>query len=96
MISGTRGLGDAPTCTASIKSGDGVFQPALGPVPHAQHGIAGADGIADGRRNHDTDRRIDLVIYFVTAGAQYHCRPADEPRVEPGDEAVGRRADDVL
>ena len=91
----TRGLADAPTARP-LAERERRPQPALGPVPHAQHGIAGADGVADGRWNHDTDRRIDLVIYFVTAGAQHHRRPADEPRIEPGDEARrserGRRA----
>ena len=70
-----RGLGDSPTRTASISSGSASSSLVFRPILHAQHGIAGAHGIADGRRNHDTDRRIDLIIYFVTPASERHRPP---------------------
>ena len=88
MTSGAVGPGDSPTRTASISSGSASSSRSLGPVLHAQHGIAGAHRVAHGRGNHDTDRRIDLIIYFVTAAAEHHrrpgrCRPASRSVTNP-------------
>src|SRR5687768_7380392 len=51
-----------------------VGQPLLRSVVHAQHRVTGGHRVADGRSNHDTDRWIDLIIYFVSPTAERHNR----------------------